>query len=254
MIILKTEEEIEIMREGGRRHARILEEIRKAVKPGVSTWELDQLAFKLVKDGGDRPAFLGYTPAGARHPYPATLCVSVNEEIVHGIPHRERFLKEGDIVTVDLGVQHRGLFTDAAITVPVGNVSKELSDMISVAEESMMVGIKAAEAGKKVGDIGHAIEKFIDARYGIVRDFAGHGVGRAIHEDPHVPNYGRPNTGETLEIGMTLAIEPMLALRKAATRTLSDGYTVITADKSPAVHFEHTIAITRNGPVVLTQI
>lgn len=252
MILIKSDEEIAIMAEGGRRHAEILALVAARAVPGVSTAELDRYAEELVLAGGDQPAFKGYTPSGVSKPYPATLCTSVNHVVVHGIPSPDHILKDGDIISIDLGLRHRGLFTDAAITIPVGNVDQKTLDLISVTRESLEVGIAAARVGNTVGDIGHAIESFIAKRYGIVKGLAGHGVGRRIHEDPFVPNYGKAGTGEKLIPGMTLAIEPMLTLGKHAVDFLSDEYTVQTRDKSLAAHAEHTIAITENGPIILT--
>lgn len=254
MILVKSEEEIAIMREGGRRHAEILEKLCERVAPGVSTGELNAYAEELVLAFGDLPAFKGYTPAGAPTPYPATLCVSVNDVVVHGIPSPHQILKEGDLVSIDLGLRHRGLFTDAAITVPVGTISEELRELKEVTDGALAVGIAAARVGNTVGDIGYAIEQFVAKRYGIVKGLAGHGVGRRIHEDPFIPNYGKAGTGEKLVSGMTIAIEPMLTLGKPAVDFHDDGYTVTTRDGSIAAHSEHTIAITDDGPIILTQM
>src|SRR3989344_2525440 len=191
MKIIKTPKEMEILREGGRRLAAILYKVKEKVKPGVSAKELDDYAYKLIKDIGDTPAFLNYTPSGAKTPFPASLCVSVNDEVVHGIPNQNKILKEGDIVSIDLGLKHEGLFTDMAITVPVGAVSPASMKLIETTERAMNVGIQAAQGGRTVGDIGYAIESFVkgqNSKYGIVEVLSGHGVGRAIHEDPFVPN------------------------------------------------------------------
>ncbi|MGH7249469.1 MAG: type I methionyl aminopeptidase, partial [Minisyncoccia bacterium] len=184
MIIIKTPEEIEIIREGGRRLATVLYKVKEKIAPGVSTKELDMYAEKLIREMGDTPAFLNYKPEGANRPFPASLCVSVNDEVVHGIPKKNRILKEGDIVSLDLGVKHKNLFTDMAITVPVGKVSKENLELMKTTEEALQAGIDAARGGGTVGDIGNAIESFVGNKYGIVRELSGHGVGRAIHEDP----------------------------------------------------------------------
>jgi methionyl aminopeptidase len=252
VIIIKTPEEIENMREGGRRHAQILQKIAAMVRPGISTWELDQAAEKMIKEYGDIPAFKGYKPDGADHPYPATLITSVNDEVVHGIPSKERILEEGDIIALDLGVKHNGVFTDAAITVPVGKISKELNELLMVTEEALAVGIAAAKPGVRIGDISYAIQSFVNKRYGIVEGFAGHGVGRHIHEDPYVPNYGRAGSGELLVPGMTIAIEPMLNIGTKQVMILDDGYTVVTRDGKPSAHFEHTVLITEHGAEILT--
>lgn len=251
-IIIKTEEQIEKLREGGAILARVLKEVAKAVKPGVSTGELDDLAYKLIKEAGGEPAFLGYKPEGHSEPYPASLCTSVNTEIVHGIPDENEILKEGDIVSIDLGLKYKGMFTDHAMTVPVGNISKDLQKLLQDTREAMHVGIEAARGGNTVGDIGHAIEQFVNKRYGIVRDLSGHGVGVEIHEDPFVPNYGKAGKGEKLVPGMVIAIEPMLTLGGEDIVVAGDGYTIRTQDGSKNAHFEHTILITEGEAEILT--
>jgi methionyl aminopeptidase len=255
MISLKTKEEIEILREGGRRHAFILSELAKMVVPGVSTQALEDRAREMIKEGGDRASFLHYTPKGARRAYPAALCVSVNNEIVHGIPNEEPLiLQEGDVVTLDLGVTHNGLITDSAITVPVGEVSEEDRKLIEHCKEALYIGIKAARGGMKVGDIGYAIGTFArKLGYGMAEGLAGHGVGYKVHEEPFVPNEGRKGTGELLRPGMVIAIEPMLTRGTDRTVLAKDGYTFKTADGSNSAHFEHTIAITDGDPIVLTK-
>lgn len=253
MIKLKTQEDIEILREGGRRHAEILRLVAEKVKPGISAKELDDFAYKLVKDGGDEPAFLNYTPEGVSYPYPASLCVSVNDEVVHGIPLEEIILDEGDIVSLDLGLKHRGLITDSAITVPVGNIDNKAQDLINITKKALMVGIEAAKPGNTTGDIGHAIEEFVKKTgYGIVKILSGHGVGYSVHEDPYVPNYGNPGEGEKLVPGMVLALEPMLNLGSGEVCSTEDEYTYVTEDGSLSAHFEHTIVITEEGVEILT--
>lgn len=253
-VIIKTEDEIELLREGGTRLARILDAVSKKVAPGVSAIELDRYAEELIRAGGDKPAFLGYRPAYHMAPYPASLCVSVNNEIVHGIPSKDVILKEGDIVSLDLGLKHKNLFTDHAITVPVGTISKKDAELLRVTREALAIGISAAIGGNRVGDIGHAIESFVKPyKYGIVRDLSGHGVGREIHEDPYVPNHGKAGKGELLRPGMVIAIEPMLNIGRAATIVSNDGYTVRTADGSKSAHFEHTVLITEGEAEILTQ-
>ena len=193
-IIIKTKEEIEILKEGGKRLATILYKIKDMIKPGISTKELDIYAEKLIREYGDEPAFLNYTPEGVKTPYPASLCVSVNEEVVHGIPKKDKILKEGDIVSIDLGLKHKGLFTDMALTVAVGNVNEQNKKLLEITEQVLQVGISVSREGNRVGDIGYAIENFIRSqkyKYGIVEILAGHGVGRAIHEDPYIPNFGK---------------------------------------------------------------
>ena len=248
-IIIKTKEEVEILREGGKRLSFVLAETAKQVRPGISALELDKFAEAKIKELGDESAFLGYRPVGHRMAFPASLCISVNSEIVHGIPKATTILKEGDIVSLDLGIKHKGLFTDHAITVPVGRVSKEKSKLMQDTREALYVGISAIVPGARVGDVGHAIETSIKkaGKYGIVRVLAGHGVGRAIHEDPFIPNYGRPKTGEKFVPGMVVAIEPMLNLGGDDVVDTDDGYTIKTADGSCSAHFEHTVYINEKG-------
>src|ERR1035437_2560193 len=214
MIIIKTSEEIEIIREGGKHLATVLYKIKEIIKPGVSTKDLDMQAEKLIREMGDTPAFLNYRPEGASTPFPAALCVSVNDEVVHGIPKKNRILKEGDIVSIDLGIKHKGLFTDMALTAPVGKVSDKNLKLMQVTEKALQVGIDAATLGNTIGDIGYAIENFVHSqgRYGIVEVLAGHGVGRAIHEDPYIPNFGKKGKGAKLVPGMVVALEPMVNL------------------------------------------
>ena len=254
-IIIKTKEEIEILREGGKRLATVLYKVKEKVKPGISTKDLDDYTFKLIKEIGDEPAFLNYRPEGAEFPYPASICVSVNNEVVHGIPSTKRILQEGDIVSLDLGLKHKGLYTDMAITVPVGEISPASKKLIEVTEKSLEVGINAAEGGNRVGDISHAIEGFVRPyRYGIVEVLSGHGVGKHIHEDPYVPNFGKANTGAKLVPGMVIAIEPMLNNGTKNVILDKDGYTFRTADGKKSAHFEHTILITDGEPEILTKI
>ncbi|MFA6257258.1 MAG: type I methionyl aminopeptidase [Candidatus Paceibacterota bacterium] len=258
MITIKTPEEIKIIRECGRRLATVLYKVKDMIAPGISTKDLDVYAEKLIRDMGDVPAFLGYRPEGARIPFPATLCVSVNDEVVHGIPRKDRILKEGDIVSIDLGVKHKGLFTDMALTAPVGRVSDTDSKLMKLTEQALEAGIFAARAGSRVGDIGHAIESFVRGqkgqKYGIVEVLAGHGVGHKIHEDPFVPNFGRKGTGAKLVPGMILALEPMLNLGTKEVTMDDDEYTFRTADGKRSAHFEHTILITEGEPEILTKI
>lgn len=255
MITIKTKEEIDILREGGKRHAYILTELAKMVKPGLSSWDLESRAVELIKEGGDSSAFLNYKPYGAKRPYPATICVSVNDEVVHGIPNEtEKILNEGDIVSIDLGLVHRGLITDAAVTVPVGKISPELEKLIKITEQSLYAGIKMAKDGKKTGDIGQVISRFAYANnFGLVEELAGHGVGYSVHEDPYVPNYGEAGKGDVLKAGMVIAIEPMFNLGTKSIVLDRDGYTFRTADGKPAAHFEHTVVITKSGAEILTK-
>jgi methionyl aminopeptidase len=220
--------------------------LKRSVEPGITTRELDQIAYKEITGHGAKPTFKGYRG------FPATICASVNEEIVHGIPGK-RVLREGDIIKMDVGATIDGFIGDAAVSVAVGQVSQEAIDLMDATRESLEEGIKAAQPGNRIGDIGAAVQTYAEARgYGVVREFVGHGVGRFLHEDPQVPNYGEPGKGHLLRPGMCIAIEPMLNIGDWHTRILDDQWTVITADGSLSSHFEHTIAITQDGPKVLT--
>ena len=211
------------------------------------------MAEKLIREGGDEPAFLNYTPNGAKFPYPATLCVSINNEVVHGIPSDKRILKDGDIVGLDLGLKHAGFFTDMAMTVPVGGIDKEAKKLIEITEKSLIKGIAAAKSGGFVGDIGEAIENFVKPHgYGIVKILGGHGVGKKVHEDPYIPNYGKSGTGPKLVPGMVLALEPMLNEGRDKVFLDNDGYTFKTRDGKRSAHFEHTILITESKAEILT--
>ncbi len=253
MAKLKTSDEIEALRESGKRLGRILQAVKAEIKPGVTTLHLDEVAERLIREGGDIPPFLSYTPHGAREPFPASLCVSINDEIVHGIPS-DRIIKEGDLVSIDLGVSHKGMITDAALTVAVGDVSEQLQTLIAETERALYAGIKAARAGGHIGDIGSAIERMGNAKgYGIVRELGGHGVGHKVHEDPYVPNYGKKGNGPILKAGMVIAIEPMFMLGSEDIRMMPDGYTIVTEDGSISAHFEHTIVITEKGSEIVTQ-
>ncbi len=254
--LAKSPEEIAVLREGGRRLAAILAQVAAAVRPGVSAEALDALARRLAADGGDTPSFLNYQARGDKKKFPAALCVSVNDEIVHGLPSAEKILKEGDIVGLDLGLRHRGLCTDAAVTVPVGAVDLASQKLISVTEQALARAVSAARAGATVGDIGFAVESFVrqEGNYGIVRNLAGHGVGRAVHEKPLVPNYGKRGNGALLEAGMVLALEPMLTLGGEKIALAPDGFAYRTKDGSRAAHFEHTVVITEKGAEILTKM
>jgi methionyl aminopeptidase len=256
MITVKTKEEIAILREGGKRHAEILQALKSMVKPGVTAQELEDEARRLIKEGGDTAAFLDYKPQGARTPFPAALCISINDEVVHGIPNvTEKILKDGDIVCIDLGLIHGGLITDSAITVPVGEISPELTKLLEVTEKALQAGIKAAKGGKRIGDISVAIERVgLAGGVGIVEELAGHGVGYDVHEDPFVPNYGEAGKGEVLQPGMVLAIEPIFNLGSRHVFLDKDGWTYKTKDGKPSAHFEHTIVITKSGAEVLTKV
>jgi methionyl aminopeptidase len=249
---LRTPQEIEVMAEGGRRLGAVLVALKKEVRPGVTTLALDRAARALIVDGGDVPAFLNYRPGGARRAYPYTLCASVNNVVVHGQPS-EYILKEGDIIKLDLGLKHEGFYLDAAITVGVGKVSAEAKKLMAVTEESLYAGIKEAKPGRTLGDVGYAIEHVARKnRFSVAEGLTGHGIGRALHEDPTVFNFGDRGTGMKLMPGMVIAIEPMVTIGSGEIVQLRDeGYG--TVDKTWAAHFEHTVAITEKGPMILTK-
>jgi len=251
---IKNNSEREHLIEAGKRLAAVLAALRKRVAPGVSTEELDDLAEQLIRDGGDEPCFLGYTPEGAQRPYPATLCVSVNDEVVHGIPNESsKILKEGDIVGLDLGLKHNGVIVDAAITVPVGEIDETTKKLLNATERSLAAGIAKAIPRNHIGDISHAIQKEIEgAGFKVVKELGGHGVGELVHEEPFIPNFGRPGEGEVLEEGMVLALEPISTAGKASVVLAPDGYTYRTKDGSRSAHFEHTILIEKNGARIIT--
>ncbi|MFA6339248.1 MAG: type I methionyl aminopeptidase [Candidatus Paceibacterota bacterium] len=253
MITIKTEKDIEILKEGGRRLAAILDALAKAVRPGISTKDLDDLAFKLTKEKGDKPAFLNYRPDLASRPYPASLCVSVNDEVVHGIPKKGTILKEGDLVSLDMGIIHNGLITDSAISVGVGEIDDAAKKLLKDGKQALYAGIDASVVGAHTGDIGFAIEKFVKKTgFSNSEDLGGHGVGYGLHEDPFIPNFGARGQGPILKPGMVIAIEPMLCEGTGRNILEDDGWTFITADGKRAVHFEHTIVITEKGPEIIT--
>lgn len=256
MIKYKTEEEIAIMREGGKIHARILKEVAKKIKPGVKTDELNNYAEQLIDEAGCTASFLGYQPYDAKKPFPAALCVSINEEIVHGIPNdgNERILFEGDIVSLDLGLTYQNFITDASVTVPVGKITKEAATLVQATREALDRAIKAMQPHGHIGDIGDAVMQ-VAMKYdlGIIEGLSGHGVGYDVHEDPLVPNKAKRGEGPELREGLVIAIEPMLSLGSRNIKRLSNGYTFITRDKSLSAHFEHTVAVTKNGIEVLTK-
>ncbi len=246
MIIYKSREEIETMDRCNRVVAQILAALAKAVAPGVTTADLDRLAEKMCRDAAVRPAFKGYRG------YPCVLCASVNEEVVHGIPSAKKVLKEGDIVGLDFGVVLEGYYGDAAVTVPVGRISREADDLLRVTRESLRKGIQAARAGARLSDISAAVQAHVEAQgYSVVREFVGHGIGTSLHEDPQVPNYGTPGSGPVLKEGLALAIEPMVNVGGPAVRIHTDGWTASTLDGSLSAHFERSIAITGDGPLLL---
>ncbi|MBI3802883.1 MAG: type I methionyl aminopeptidase [Nitrospirae bacterium] len=248
MIILKSKAEVTKIATASRIVAESLEALRAYLKPGMTTKELDLFVEKEIRKRGGIPAFKGYRN------YPATLCISVNEEVVHGIPSG-KVLKEGDIVGLDLGAIYDGFYGDSAVTVPVGAVTPEAERLIEVTRESLYAGIEQAREGNRLSDISHAVQSHIErAGFSVVTDFVGHGIGRALHEEPQVPNFGSPGRGPRLREGMVLAIEPMVNIGSAAVRVLDDHWTAVTVDGSLSAHFEHTVAVTKEGPVILTQL
>jgi methionyl aminopeptidase len=248
MIQLKSAREIELMAEGGRILALTIEELKKAVRPGVSTGELDRIAEQFIRShDGAMPAFKGL------YGFTGSICTSINHEIVHGIPSPKRVLREGDIISLDVGVGYKGYFTDSAVTVAVGAVDVETAKLLDVTKKALDAGIAAAQIGNHIGDIGAAVQAIVEAAgFTVVRDLVGHGIGTSFHEEPQVPNYGKPKRKEKLVPGLTIAIEPMVNAGGPATRTLADKWTIVTVDGSRSAHFEHTIAITPDGPRVLT--
>lgn len=253
MIILKTPREVEKMRAAGRVVYEALQAMQRAIVPGqTTTYDLEQIAVQVLTRYGASSPFLGYAPMN-HPPFPAWTCISVNEEVVHGIPGR-RVLREGDIVSCDVGACLNGYYADSAWTFPVGRVSEEVARLLRVTREALYKGIAQAKVGNRLGDVGHAIYRHVVQNgFSVVRDMVGHGVGRSLHEEPQVPNYGRAGTGVLLQEGMTIAIEPMVNMGRREIEALPDEWTIVTSDRSYSAHFEHTIAITRNGARILTQ-
>jgi methionyl aminopeptidase len=251
MVHLKASWELAAMRSSGRRLAEVAARLQELVVPGITTLELDKLAEEHTLSLGAIPAFKGYAVEGAP-PFPGTICASINEQVVHGIPNKVP-LKDTDVVSIDMGLVFGGYFADLAFTVSLGSTDEKVARLLDVTKQSLYDGIAAAQVGQRIGDIGHAIESTIRPHdLGIVRQYVGHGIGRALHERPSVPNYGKPNTGDLLKPGLCLAIEPMITLGTWRTKTLKDKWTVVTADGSIAAHFEHTVAITPAGAEILT--
>jgi len=247
MITCRSAAEIERMRSASRLVAQVLVQLEQAVAPGVTTAELDRTAERLVRAAGAEPAFKGYRG------FPATLCISINEEVIHGIPSPTRALKDGDIVSIDLGAKLNGFYGDSAITVPVGRVPERTKELLAVTRESLERAIAQVRVGGRLSDLGQAVQECAESHgFSIVREFVGHGIGERLHEEPQIPNYGPGGRGPKLQAGMVLAIEPMIALGRPETRVLSDGWTAVTRDGSVSAHFEHTVAVTATGPLVLT--
>ena len=247
MIVCRSAAELEKMRAAGKLVGQVLTALSERVEPGVTTADLDAVAEGLILDAGAVPAFKGY------HGYPATICASVNDEVIHGIPSGKRVLKAGDVISIDVGASLAGYYGDSAITLPVGQVSEEAARLLRVTDESLYKAIEVVKPGGRVSDIGHAVQKHVEAHgFSVVREFVGHGIGQQMHEDPQIPNYGEPGRGQRLSEGMVLAIEPMVNAGKPAVRVLSDGWTAVTRDHSLSAHFEHTVAVTADGPWILT--
>jgi len=249
MIVLKSSRELALMRRAGYIVACVLERFREVVRPGITTAELEEIASQLIEREGGIPSFKGYRG------FPAAICTSINEEIVHGIPSPKRVLEEGDIISLDVGAIYRGYHGDAAITLPVGTVGKEVQRLLEVTRGALKAGIAQSHVGQRVGDISAAIQRYAEANgFNVVREYTGHGIGQRMHEEPQIPNFGPPNRGPRLRPGMTFALEPMVTVGDWRTRTLSDGWTVVTADGSLSAHFEHTLAVTDGEPEILTQL
>lgn len=247
MIVCRSAAELERMREAGRLVGEVLTELAAAVAPGVSTGDLDALAEKRIAEAGATAAFKGY------HGYPATICASINDEVIHGIPSGRRLLQDGDIISIDVGASLDGYFGDSALTLAVGQVSEGAATLLRVTEEALYKAIECARAGNRISDIGHAVQQHVEAYgFSVVREFVGHGIGERMHEEPQVPNYGEPGRGPRLAEGMVLAIEPMVNAGKAAVKVLADGWTAVTRDSSLSAHFEHTVAVTSGEPWILT--
>ncbi|MEK7650146.1 MAG: type I methionyl aminopeptidase [Patescibacteria group bacterium] len=251
---IQNDQQIKNLREGGKRLAAVLAAVRARVAPGVTTRELDALAEELIIKSGGRPSFKDYRTDGTKHAYPATLCVSVNDEIVHGIPG-ERALIEGDIVGLDIGMQYEGIFTDTAITVAVGKISYEQKKLIEVTRRALEIGIGVVRDGVHIGDIGAAIQEYVEGEgFGVVRELVGHGVGDKVHEDPEIPNWGERGTREVLREGMVIALEPMVTLGSPKIKVSKDGWVWSTRDGKPAAHFEHTLLVTKRGSEIITKV
>ena len=253
MITLKTPEEIEIMRAANVIVAEVLAELRGQVRPGVSTAELDRIAEEMTRQRGATPAFKGYAPAGRA--FPSSVCTSINDEVVHGIPSERRVLREGDLIGLDFGVCYQGFYGDAAITVAVGRADSEADRLMRVTSEALWAGIEEVQVGHRLGDVSAAIQERVERDgFTVVRDFVGHGIGRRLHEEPQVPNFGKRDRGVRLRTGMVLAIEPMVNAGTAEVRVKEDGWTAVTMDGRRSAHFEHSVAVTDHGPYVLSQL
>lgn len=267
-ITIKTKQEIAILKEGGRRLAKILASVVKEAKPGVPTLDLNRLAESLIFASGGHPSFKGHQSRSEKKPFPAVLCTSVNDELVHGIPKQESILQEGDILGLDIGMEwsdsqnqktesksQKGLYTDMAVTIGIGKISDEAERLLRATSEALDIGMREVKTGARLGDVGHMIQKHLEKnKLAVIRDLAGHGVGYAVHEEPLIPNFGKPGTGLEIKEGMVFAIEPMATLGDWKIKLASDGWTFKTVDGSLAAHFEHTLAVTENGTEILTEL
>jgi methionyl aminopeptidase len=253
MVKLKSSSELDLMRKSGNAVSEVLREIGAAIKDGISTYELDLIAKDAIKARNALPAFLGYKMTPYHPPYPGVICASINQEVVHGIPSKKRKLRNGDIISIDVGLKLNGYYGDTAFTFPVGEISPKAQHLLDVTHASLHEGIKAAKPGNRIGDIAFAVQAYVESHgCSVVRDFVGHGLGRSLHEDPQVPNYGEPKKGTRLKPGMVIAIEPMVNLGSSEVKVLDDDWTVVSLDGNLSAHFEHTVAILSDGPEILT--
>jgi methionyl aminopeptidase len=253
-MIVRSEEEIRILREGGIHLKRVIEALISEAKPGVAAFDLDRLAFSMTERMGDRPSFLNYKPYGVSRPYPFSVCISINNEVVHGLPTKNKILKDGDVVSIDMGLIHKGLFLDSAVTIQIGSQDTKAQNLIKVTKNALEAAISQAKTGNRTGDIGYVVEKIgTENGFGVVRDLAGHGVGRAVHEEPFIPNYGIKGKGHKLQHGLVIAIEPMLNEGTAEVVLGGDGFTYYTVDGKRSAHFEHTILILDQETIILTK-
>jgi len=251
MSFVKTRDQIARIRAACAVAAKVLHELKQLVRPGLTTQDLDEAGRDFIAANGARSADYGYQIGDRR--YPAHTCISVNEEVVHGVPSLRRVIQDGDIVSIDVTVNYQGYIGDNAVTIPVGDIRPEWAQLVRVTEQSLALGIAQARVGNRIGDISHAVQTYVESHgYGVVRDYVGHGLGERMHEPPEIPNFGKPGRGPVIKPGMTIAIEPMVNLGRYKTKVLSDGWTVVTADGSPSAHFEHTILTTDKGPEILT--
>lgn len=253
VMVIKSENELAALREGGHKLSGILKMVKEVTRVGISTKELDEFAEAEILKAGGRPSFKDYTPPGMVKKFPSTLCISINSEVVHGLPG-ERVLKDGDLVGLDIGVEYKGFFTDMAVTIAVGSITECEKKLLKTCEEALELAISKVKAGVRTGDIGSAVQKFIEKNnFGVVRELVGHGVGRMVHEDPEIPNWGRPGHGAVLRENEVIAIEPMITMGHYAIKLLADGWTWVTRDNSKAAHFEHTLVVLKNGAEILTK-